>query len=158
MASLAGIINLHEPDELIRELTRHRSLAAVPFGGRYRLIDFTLSNMVNAGIRNVGSLIDKYGPPDHLKTARNGTWTGAKMAVSAASRSHHGPGHTVTGDIPNSAQPGLHQQEPSLSRSQEQYICNLTTGTSWTTTWQRGRLRWCTARRLAHEEPAPTMW
>lgn len=31
-----------------------RSLAAVPFAGRHRIIDFTLSNMVNSGIRRVG--------------------------------------------------------------------------------------------------------
>ena len=31
-------------------LTKHRAVASVPVGGRYRLIDFTLSNMVNDGI------------------------------------------------------------------------------------------------------------
>ncbi|MBR2970964.1 MAG: glucose-1-phosphate adenylyltransferase subunit GlgD [Clostridia bacterium] len=35
-------------------LTAGRTLASVPFGGRYRLIDFTLSNMSNSGIYNVG--------------------------------------------------------------------------------------------------------
>ena len=36
------------------ELMRIRSLAAVPVGGRYRVIDFVLSNMINSGISNVG--------------------------------------------------------------------------------------------------------
>ena len=42
-----GIIfaNLHERN--IPELTRNRTVGSVPFGCRYRLIDFTLSNMVN---------------------------------------------------------------------------------------------------------------
>ena len=31
-----------------------RSISAVPFGGKYRAIDFALSNMINSGIRNVG--------------------------------------------------------------------------------------------------------
>ncbi|HSN18616.1 MAG TPA: glucose-1-phosphate adenylyltransferase [Gammaproteobacteria bacterium] len=35
-------------------LTSHRSKPAVPFGGRYRIIDFTLSNCVNSGIRRIG--------------------------------------------------------------------------------------------------------
>ena len=35
------------------ELMIHRSLAAIPFAGRYRLIDFVLSNMVNANIESV---------------------------------------------------------------------------------------------------------
>ena len=49
-----GIIfaNTYETD--LDELTQKRTMAAVPFGGRYRLIDFALSNMVNAGIKNVG--------------------------------------------------------------------------------------------------------
>jgi len=36
------------------KLTEVRSLSAVPFGGRYRIIDFTLSNLANSGITNVG--------------------------------------------------------------------------------------------------------
>ncbi|MGA8262393.1 MAG: glucose-1-phosphate adenylyltransferase [Arenicellales bacterium] len=37
-------------------LTRHRAKPAVPFGGKYRLIDFPLSNCINSGIRRVGVL------------------------------------------------------------------------------------------------------
>lgn len=44
--------NMH--DDSVRELTAGRALGSVPFGGRYRLIDFALSNMVNAGISKVG--------------------------------------------------------------------------------------------------------
>jgi len=40
------------------ELTRFRSVAAIPFGGRYRLVDFALSNAVNSGIVNVGVATD----------------------------------------------------------------------------------------------------
>ena len=49
----AGIIfsNLHDQD--IPELTEQRTMASVPFGCRYRMIDFALSNMVNSGIKNV---------------------------------------------------------------------------------------------------------
>lgn len=54
MESIMGIITNTKSEELLKELTLHRSMSAVPFGGRYRLIDFVLSNMVNSGIRNVG--------------------------------------------------------------------------------------------------------
>lgn len=54
MNSVMGIITNTKSEELLKELTQHRSMSAVPFGGRYRLIDFVLSNMVNSGIRNVG--------------------------------------------------------------------------------------------------------
>ena len=37
-------------------LTSHRVKPAVPFGGKYRLIDFPLSNCMNSGIRRVGVL------------------------------------------------------------------------------------------------------
>ena len=43
--------NIH--DNNIPELTRLRTIASVPFGCRYRFIDFTLSNMVNANIFNI---------------------------------------------------------------------------------------------------------
>ncbi|KGN02318.1 glucose-1-phosphate adenylyltransferase [Clostridium novyi A str. 4570] len=49
-----GIISLNEDDKDLTNLTSSRPLAAVPIGGRYRLIDFTLSNMVNSNITNVG--------------------------------------------------------------------------------------------------------
>lgn len=57
--TVAGIIfsNLH--DKNIAELTQKRTMASVPFGCRYRLIDFPLSNMVNAGINNI-SVITHY--------------------------------------------------------------------------------------------------
>ena len=37
-------------DRRVPELTEDRTMASVPFGCRYRLIGFTLSNVVNAGI------------------------------------------------------------------------------------------------------------
>lgn len=49
-----GIIFSNIHDKEIPELTTARTLASVPYGGRYRLIDFALSNMTNAGITKVG--------------------------------------------------------------------------------------------------------
>jgi len=40
----------------LHPLTRDRAKPAVPFGGRYRLIDFVLSNFVNSGINKIGVL------------------------------------------------------------------------------------------------------
>lgn len=64
-----GILNLDENEDNIRPLTLCRPLASIPIGGRYRIIDFILSNLVNAGIENVGiftktnsrSLLDHLG-------------------------------------------------------------------------------------------------
>lgn len=80
--NVVGVIfsNLHE--ELISELTSNRTMGSVPFGGRYRMIDFPLSNMVNSGINKVGvvtkrnyqSLMDHLGSGKawDLSKRRNG--------------------------------------------------------------------------------------
>lgn len=60
-ATVAGIIFANAYDETLERFTQKRSIASVPFGGRYRLIDFSLSNLVNAGISNVGVITkEKY--------------------------------------------------------------------------------------------------
>lgn len=53
-STVAGLVFANANDNLLKRLTEKRSMASVPFGGRYRLIDFCLSNLVNAGITNVG--------------------------------------------------------------------------------------------------------
>ena len=51
---LLGILFPNMGDDFVREMTDIRCIGSVPFAGRYRLIDFSLSNMVNAGITKVG--------------------------------------------------------------------------------------------------------
>jgi glucose-1-phosphate adenylyltransferase len=77
---MLGVINLiHEADEMAH-LTANRCLATVPFGGRYRLIDFTLSSMVNSGIPKVAvfahtkfrSLMDHVGAGTYWDLHRRG--------------------------------------------------------------------------------------
>lgn len=72
MQNVMGIINLNDGQDFLKELTMGRPLAALPFGGRYRLIDFILSNMVNSGMQNVGILVqDKYRAlMDHLRSGK----------------------------------------------------------------------------------------
>lgn len=67
--NVLGLIfaNMHENN--VSDLTKQRTLGSVLFGGRYRLIDFPLSNMVNSGVSEVGvitksnyqSLLDHLG-------------------------------------------------------------------------------------------------
>ena len=73
-----GIIFTNIHDKNIPELVRIRTLGSIPFGGRYRLIDFPLSNMVNSGIDTVGiitknnyqSLMDHVGSGKDWDLAR----------------------------------------------------------------------------------------
>ncbi len=53
-SAVSGLVFVNANDKLLKKLTENRSMASVPFGSRYRLIDFSLSNLVNAGITNVG--------------------------------------------------------------------------------------------------------
>lgn len=59
MNDVLGLINNTKEESRLGPLIKGRSLATIPFGGRYRLIDFYLSNMVNSGIQNVGILVRK---------------------------------------------------------------------------------------------------
>ena len=49
-----GFIFAGTLDDKIPELAASRTTASVPIGGKYRLIDFVLSNMSNSGVNNVG--------------------------------------------------------------------------------------------------------
>jgi glucose-1-phosphate adenylyltransferase len=69
MEHAIGLITTNYSTKNPSALTNARPVASLPYLGRYRLIDFPLSNMVNAGIRTVGivmpynyrSLIDHVG-------------------------------------------------------------------------------------------------
>ena len=54
MKNCVGIINLDENENGMKGLTKNRVLASVPFAGRYRIIDFILSNMTNSGVACIG--------------------------------------------------------------------------------------------------------
>ena len=49
-----GIIFSNMHDSMLGELTERRTTGSVPYGGRYRLIDFVLSSMVNSDIQDIG--------------------------------------------------------------------------------------------------------
>lgn len=70
---LLGVIDATTYHEELGELMIHRSLGAVPFAGRYRLIDFVLSNMVNSDIESV-AIFPKFqyrSLMDHLGSGKN---------------------------------------------------------------------------------------
>ena len=73
MKNLHGLIFAHSANDRLRELTQHRAVSSIPFGGRYRVIDFMLSNMVNAGITDVGVVMrDNYQSLlDHLGSGKD---------------------------------------------------------------------------------------
>lgn len=70
--SALGIIFPNNYDEFIPELVSVRMMASIPFASRYRLIDFTLSGMVNCGINNISIVANKnyQSLMDHLGSGR----------------------------------------------------------------------------------------
>lgn len=72
MNGMHGIIFSYEKRNDLRELGEIRSAASIPFGGRYRAVDFALSNLVNAGVTDVGVVLHgRYQSMlDHLGTGK----------------------------------------------------------------------------------------
>ena len=72
MRDTMAIIYTGDSNVSLQELTLRRSVAALPFGGRYRIIDFILSNMINSGIINVGIITQNnyHSLMDHLDTGK----------------------------------------------------------------------------------------
>src|ERR687888_1085028 len=54
MDNVLAILLAGGAGERLHPLTRDTAKPAVPFGGKYRIIDFTLSNCVNSGVRRIG--------------------------------------------------------------------------------------------------------
>ena len=73
MIGIHGIVFAYQQRENLQELIVHRASASLPFGGRYRAIDFAISNLINAGAVDVGVLVQaRYQSLlDHLGTGKN---------------------------------------------------------------------------------------
>ena len=68
-----SVIFASDNESKLNELTIHRTTASLPFCGRYRLIDFTLSNLVNSGITEIGIVTrSNYSSlMDHIRMGRD---------------------------------------------------------------------------------------
>ena len=71
-ANALGVIFANSYDNLVPELVAERTMASIPFAGRYRMIDFTLSNLANSGVDNVSIIVRKnyHSLMDHLGAGR----------------------------------------------------------------------------------------
>ncbi|MDR1939628.1 MAG: glucose-1-phosphate adenylyltransferase subunit GlgD [Clostridiales bacterium] len=73
MSNIMSVLFASENESNLNQLTIHRTTASMPFGGRYRLIDFALSNLVNSGITTIGLVIkSNYNSlMDHIRMGRD---------------------------------------------------------------------------------------
>lgn len=127
---MLGLIFAENPEADMGELTSIRSLAAVPFGGRYRMIDFMLSAMVNSSIINVGiTTPNNYQSlTDHLGTGKAWNMDRKNNGLFILPSKNINDGSDDTGGVDV-----LHGVRHYLSRSQQEYalvadcntICNI---------------------------------
>lgn len=108
MKDAFGLIISGSDEQELRDLTMIRSIAAVPIAGRYRIIDFYLSNLVNSGIHNVGvityrnyhSLMDHImgGVEWDLSRKRDGLFILPPMSQQSAGNSfYNGTAEAING-------------------------------------------------------------
>ncbi|HBP63103.1 MAG TPA: glucose-1-phosphate adenylyltransferase subunit GlgD [Desulfosporosinus sp.] len=73
MSNAIGIIFANSGSDSLQGLALNRPIAAVPFGGRYRILDFALSSMVNSGISTIGLVTPHQYRPllDHLGAGKD---------------------------------------------------------------------------------------
>jgi len=128
-----GIIfaNLHERN--IPELTRIRTVGSVPFGCRYRLIDFTLSNMVNSGITdirvvtqyNYQSLMDHIGSGKDWDLARRSGGIKILPPNMRYSQNYQGGAHSRLESLMGIAANLNHIKEDYVIMADCDGICNI---------------------------------
>ena len=72
MKNVMGVIYTGENDARLRDLTLYRAIAALPVAGRYRVIDFLISSMVNSGMKNIGVIMQKnyHSLMDHIGSGK----------------------------------------------------------------------------------------
>jgi glucose-1-phosphate adenylyltransferase len=63
MEDLLGIVLAGGAGERLRPLTSARAKPSVPFGGKYRIIDFVINNFINSGLRNIKILVQSLSQP-----------------------------------------------------------------------------------------------
>ena len=70
---MVGILFASANETKLNELTIHRTTASLPFAGRYRLIDFALSSLVNSGVTRIGIVArNNYSSlMDHIRMGRD---------------------------------------------------------------------------------------
>ena len=124
MDSMLGLIFAYRSYSGMGELVSPRTTASVPFGGRYRPIDFCLSNLTNAGVTDVGIILrDSYQSlMDHLGSGRD--WDLSRkngglflLPPFSYGGEHQGPATTFTGKLD-----ALAGVTSYISHSREPYV------------------------------------
>lgn len=117
--NVMGIIFCNTNDDRLPELTPLRTMGSVPFGCRYRLVDFSLSNMVNAGISKVGLVTKRnyQSLADHVGNGRPWDLARKKGGLSILSPFMYAHTGVYKGKID-----ALYNARDYIAHSREQYV------------------------------------
>lgn len=130
--NVLGLIFASMHDSYVSELTKQRTMGSIPFGGRYRLIDFPLSNMVNSGVYEVGVITkSNYGSLlDHLGSGRDWDLSRKKGGL------HLLPPYSQTGGIYKGRLDALNNVWSFVEHSKAKYVilanCDVVTTIDFT--------------------------
>lgn len=129
-ARALGIIFANMHDDMVGEMTEIRSMASLPFGGRYRLIDFHLSSLVAAGVTKVGVIAKRNYQSllDHLGSGRS--WDLARKRAGLSifppyGRSQEGPYHGRIQALHGIVDYLRHSSEKYVIMMDCDHVCNL---------------------------------
>lgn len=117
-----GLVFADNPEVDLGVLMNNRSLAAVPVGGRYRIIDFILSNMVNSGIINIGITTQSnyQSLMDHIGTGRS--WDLDRKNEGLFLLPPHIIGNQSSGDTVVGGIDIIHGAMDYLDHSRQEYV------------------------------------
>lgn len=118
MRDILGLINLRQPNPLLK-INASRPFAAVPFAGKYRLLDFTLSTFVDAGINTVGLLtpLGARSLMDHIRSGKEWNLARKMGGLFYLPMDEEDVLQPEKGDIK-----AFHKNMPFLERGKEQYL------------------------------------
>lgn len=123
MNGLHGIIFSFERRDDLGALTESRAPSSIPFGGRYRAVDFSLSNLVNAGAADVGVIFSGQYESllDHLGTGKNWDLSRKRGGLKILPLLAYG-GKTQRTDFRGRLE-ALAAVRPYLSEIRQDYVC-----------------------------------
>ena len=120
MKRTMGILFADNDDSHLKELTLNRTSASVPFGGRYRLIDFELSNFANANVTKIGILTrNNYNSlMDHIRMGRDWDLNRKNSGLSIYPPFVFNTSH----DVYKGKVEALYTLKGFISKSEEEYV------------------------------------
>ena len=116
--TIMGIVFGNNNDALLGEMTDRRATGSLPFGGRYRLIDFSLSNLVHADVSRVAVMTtgNYRSLMDHLESGKSWDLARQSGGLTIVPPRYYG------GGLNDSKISSIHSMLEYIERAPEEYV------------------------------------